>query len=135
MNKTSSAIRITHLPTGVVVTCQDERSQLQNRAKAMAKLKAILAARAEEEREAELHKIAGGRQAQVGWGSQIRSYVLQPYQLVKDLRTDHEVGQRHRRARRRPRRLHGGLPPLEAGQRGLSRDAGSTGRAVSSPRP
>ena len=58
----------------------------------MEKLKAILAARAEEEREAELHKIAGGRQAQVGWGSQIRSYVLQPYQLVKDLRTDHEVG-------------------------------------------
>ena len=92
VNKTSSAIRITHLPTGVVVTCQDERSQLQNRAKAMAKLKAILSARAEDEREAELHKIAGGRQAQVGWGSQIRSYVLQPYQLVKDLRTDHEVG-------------------------------------------
>jgi peptide chain release factor 2 len=92
VNKTSSAIRITHLPTGTVVTCQDERSQLQNRAKAMDKLKAILAARAEEEREAELHKIAGGRQAQVGWGSQIRSYVLQPYQLVKDLRTDHETG-------------------------------------------
>ena len=58
----------------------------------MEKLKAILAAQAEEEREAELHKIAGGHQAQVGWGSQIRSYVLQPYQLVKDLRTDHEVG-------------------------------------------
>ena len=76
----------------MVVTCQDERSQLQNRAKAMAKLKAILAARAEEEREAELQTIAGGRQAQVGWGSQIRSYVLQPYQMVKDLRTDHEVG-------------------------------------------
>ena len=92
VNKTSSAIRITHLPTGVVVTCQDERSQLQNRAKAMEKLKAILAVRAEEEREAELHKIAGGRQAQVGWGSQIRSYVLQPYQQVKDLRTNHEVG-------------------------------------------
>ncbi len=92
VNKTSSAIRITHLPTGVVVTCQDERSQLQNKTKAMQKLAAILAARAEEEREAELQKIAGGRQAQVGWGSQIRSYVLQPYQLVKDLRTDHEVG-------------------------------------------
>ncbi len=92
VNKTSSAIRITHLPTGVVVTCQDERSQLQNRAKAMDKLKAILAARAEEEREAELQKIAGGRQAQVGWGSQIRSYVFQPYQMVKDLRTEHESG-------------------------------------------
>jgi len=92
VNKTSSAIRITHLPTGVVVTCQDERSQLQNRAKAMEKLKVILAARAEEERGAELQRIAGGRQAQVGWGSQIRSYVLQPYQMVKDLRTEHESG-------------------------------------------
>jgi peptide chain release factor 2 len=92
VNKTSSAIRITHLPTGVVVTCQDERSQLQNKSKAMQKLLSILAAQAEEEREAELEKIAGGRQAQVGWGSQIRSYVVQPYQLVKDLRTDHEVG-------------------------------------------
>jgi peptide chain release factor 2 len=92
VNKTSSAIRITHLPTGVVVTCQDQRSQLQNRAKAMQKLQTILAARAEEEREEELSRIAGGRQAQVGWGSQIRSYVLQPYQMVKDLRTEHEAG-------------------------------------------
>jgi peptide chain release factor 2 len=92
VNKTSSAIRITHLPTGVVVTCQDERSQIQNRAKAMLKLSNILMARAEEEREAELAKIAGGKAAQVGWGSQIRSYVLQPYQMVKDLRTEHEVG-------------------------------------------
>ena len=92
VNKTSSAIRITHLPTGVVVTCQDERSQLQNRNKAMQKLSAILAAKAEEDREAELQKIAGDRQAQVGWGSQIRSYVLQPYQMVKDLRTNYEVG-------------------------------------------
>jgi peptide chain release factor 2 len=91
VNKTSSAIRITHLPTGVVVTCQDERSQIQNRAKAMLKLSNILMARAEEEREAELAKI-GGKAAQVGWGSQIRSYVLQPYQMVKDLRTEHEVG-------------------------------------------
>jgi peptide chain release factor 2 len=92
VNKTSSAIRITHLPTGIVVTCQDERSQLQNRARAMQKLLAILAAKAEEDREDELRRIAGGRQAQVGWGSQIRSYVLQPYQMVKDLRTEHESG-------------------------------------------
>jgi peptide chain release factor 2 len=92
VNKTSSAIRITHLPTGVVVTNQDQRSQLQNKTKAMQKLKAILAAKAEEEREAELNRIAGGRQAQVGWGSQIRSYVVQPYQLVKDLRSDYETG-------------------------------------------
>jgi len=91
VNKTSSAIRITHLPTGVVVTCQDQRSQLQNRTKAMATLLSILAARAEEERAAELAAI-GGRQAQVGWGSQIRSYVVQPYQMVKDLRTDLDVG-------------------------------------------
>ena len=92
VNKTSSAIRITHLPTNIVVTCQDERSQVQNRAKAMEKLKAILAAKAEEERSAELTRIAGGKQAQQGWGSQIRNYVLQPYQLVKDTRTDYEVG-------------------------------------------
>jgi peptide chain release factor 2 len=92
VNKTSSAIRITHLPTGVVVTNQDQRSQLQNKTQAMAKLRAILAALAEEQREAELDHIAGGRQAQVGWGSQIRSYVIQPYQLVKDLRTEHETG-------------------------------------------
>jgi peptide chain release factor 2 len=92
VNKTSSAIRITHLPTGIVVTCQDERSQLQNRAKAMDKLRTILAAKAEEDRMAELSRIAGGRQAQQGWGAQIRNYVLQPYQLVKDTRTDFEVG-------------------------------------------
>jgi peptide chain release factor 2 len=92
VNKTSSAIRITHLPSGIVVTNQDQRSQLQNKTKAMAKLRTILAALAEEEREAQLDEIAGGRQAQVGWGSQIRSYVLQPYQLVKDLRTNHETG-------------------------------------------
>ena len=92
VNKTSSAIRITHLPTGIVVTCQDERSQIQNRAKAMEKLKAILAAKAEEERAEELARIAGGKQAQQGWGAQIRNYVLQPYQLVKDTRTDFEVG-------------------------------------------
>jgi peptide chain release factor 2 len=91
INKTSSAIRITHLPTGIVVSCQDERSQLQNKTKAMAKLVSILAAKAEEDRQSELDRIAG-KQAQVGWGSQMRSYVLQPYQMVKDLRTDFEVG-------------------------------------------
>jgi peptide chain release factor 2 len=92
VNKTSSAIRITHLPSGIVVTCQDERSQLQNRAKAMEKLTTILAAKAEEERSAELTRIAGGKQAERGWGAQIRNYVLHPYQLVKDTRTDFETG-------------------------------------------
>jgi len=91
VNKTSSAVRLTHLPTGEVVSCQVERSQLQNRAKAMTMLKAKLVARELERREAELAEIQGEQQ-RVGFGSQIRSYVLQPYQLVKDLRTDHETG-------------------------------------------
>ena len=95
VNKTSSAVRYIHLPTGLVASSQEERSQLQNRERAMGRLRAMLAARREEERAAELQRIAGGKQAQVGWGSQIRSYVLQPYQMVKDLRTEHEVGHVH----------------------------------------
>ena len=90
VNKTSSAVRLIHEPTGLVAASQEERSQLQNREKAMNRLRTMLAAKVEEERQAELDRIAG-RQAQVGWGSQIRSYVLQPYQMVKDLRTDVEV--------------------------------------------
>jgi peptide chain release factor 2 len=91
VNKTSSAVRLIHEPTGLVASSQEERSQLQNREKAMTRLKAMIAAKVEEERAAELDAIAG-KQAQVGWGSQIRSYVLQPYQMVKDLRTDAESG-------------------------------------------
>jgi len=91
VNTTDSAVRITHLPTGVVVTCQNERSQLQNRARAMAMLKSRLAARAREEAVAHLEEIRGGHE-DAAWGRQIRSYVLQPYQLVKDLRTDVEIG-------------------------------------------
>ena len=91
INKTSSAVRLTHLPTGIVVSCQMERSQLQNRAKAMDMLKAKLAERERSQREAELDEIRGDQQ-NVGFGSQIRSYVLQPYQMVKDLRTEHEAG-------------------------------------------
>src|SRR4051794_40643303 len=91
VNKTSSAVRLTHLPTGEVVSCQVERSQLQNRAKAMTMLKAKLVNRELERREAELAAIQGEQQ-RVGFGSQIRSYVLAPYQLVKDLRTEHETG-------------------------------------------
>jgi peptide chain release factor 2 len=91
VNKTSSAVRLIHEPTGLIASSQEERSQLQNREKAMTRLKAMVAAKAEEERAAELNAIAG-KQAQVGWGSQIRSYVLQPYQMVKDLRTEIESG-------------------------------------------
>jgi peptide chain release factor 2 len=91
VNKTSSAVRLIHEPTGLVASSQEERSQLQNREKAMNRLRTMIAAKIEEEREAELDSIAG-RQAQVGWGSQIRSYVVQPYQMVKDLRTEVESG-------------------------------------------
>jgi peptide chain release factor 2 len=91
VNKTSSAVRLIHEPTGLVASSQEERSQLQNREKAMNRLRAMLAAKVEEERQAEMDAI-GGKQAQVGWGSQIRSYVMQPYQMVKDLRTEVESG-------------------------------------------
>ena len=92
INKTSSAVRLIHEPTGLVTSSQEERSQLQNRERAMSRLKAMLAAKIEEEHQAELDAIAG-KQAQVGWGSQIRSYVMQPYQMVKDLRTEVETSQ------------------------------------------
>jgi peptide chain release factor 2 len=91
VNVTDSAVRITHLPTNIVVSVQNERSQHQNKDKAMQILGAKLAERQREERVAELDAMAGP-QAQVGWGAQIRSYVLAPYQLVKDLRTEHETG-------------------------------------------
>jgi peptide chain release factor 2 len=84
-------VRLIHKPTGLVSASQQERSQLQNRENALKKLKTMVAARIIEEREAELARIAG-KQATVGWGTQIRSYVLQPYQMVKDLRTDVESG-------------------------------------------
>ncbi len=91
VNKTDSAIRITHLPTGVVVSCQNERSQHQNRARAMQILEAKLAERARAQRQAEMDALSGTR-ADNAWGSQIRSYVQAPYQLVKDHRTDVETG-------------------------------------------
>ncbi len=91
VNVTDSAVRLTHLPTGLVVSCQNERSQHQNKAKALQILAAKLADRQRAERRAELDAIAGP-QNDVAWGSQIRSYVQAPYQLVKDLRTQAEVG-------------------------------------------
>ena len=91
VNVTDSAVRITHLPTGIVVTCQNERSQHKNRATAMKLLRARLYALEQEKQQEEQNKLAGEKK-DIGWGSQIRSYVLQPYQLVKDLRTSYEVG-------------------------------------------
>jgi peptide chain release factor 2 len=91
VNVTDSAVRITHLPTGVVTSCQNERSQHQNKDRAMQILKAKLAELEREKREAELDAIRGVQHS-VGFGSQIRSYVMQPYQMVKDLRSEHETG-------------------------------------------
>ncbi|MCP4850665.1 MAG: peptide chain release factor 2, partial [Actinomycetia bacterium] len=91
VNVTDSAVRITHLPTGVVTSCQNERSQHQNKDKAMQMLAARLLDLERQKRDAELAQI-GGEKLIVDFGSQIRSYVLQPYQMVKDLRTEYEVG-------------------------------------------
>lgn len=91
INKTSSAVRITHIPTGTVVQCQNERSQFQNKDKAMQMLKAKLYLLKQEANVEKLSDIRG-EVKEIGWGNQIRSYVLQPYKLVKDLRTDVETG-------------------------------------------
>ncbi|MEO6500383.1 MAG: peptide chain release factor 2 [Jatrophihabitantaceae bacterium] len=89
VNTTDSAVRLTHLPTGIVVSCQNERSQIQNRASAMAVLQAKLLERRREQEKAAMDDL---KDAGNSWGNQMRSYVLHPYQMVKDLRTEHEVG-------------------------------------------
>jgi peptide chain release factor 2 len=91
VNKTSSAVRITHIPTGIVVQCQNERSQFQNKDRCMKMLKSQLYVKAQQEN---AEKISGirGEVSDNGWGSQIRSYVMQPYTMVKDHRTNEEVG-------------------------------------------
>ncbi len=86
VNTTDSAVRITHMPSGIVVVCQNERSQLKNKAAAMNVLKARLYEKKQDEQRSEMEKFYGEK-GEIGWGSQIRSYVLQPYQMVKDLRT------------------------------------------------
>jgi peptide chain release factor 2 len=91
VNTTYSAVRLVHIPTGIIVTCQNERSQIKNLASAMKVLKARLYEVEMSKREEEMEKIKGPKK-DISWGNQIRSYVLQPYRMVKDLRTGHEVG-------------------------------------------
>jgi peptide chain release factor 2 len=91
VNKTSSAVRMTHLPTGIIVTCQNERSQIKNREMALKVLRSRLAVLREQQRAEQRQELKGERQS-MEWGSQIRSYVLQPYTLVKDHRTGYETG-------------------------------------------
>ena len=91
VNKTESAIRIVHIPTNIIVTCQAERSQMQNRERAMKILKTKLYLIQKEKEEEELRN-KKGEEKDIAWGSQIRSYVFQPYQLVKDHRTNYEIG-------------------------------------------
>jgi peptide chain release factor 2 len=91
VNKVSSAVRITHIPTGIVVQCQNERSQHKNRAQAMKVLRSRLYMLEQQKRDEEVAKLYSDK-GEIAWGNQIRSYVLQPYQMVKDHRTNHQTG-------------------------------------------
>jgi peptide chain release factor 2 len=92
VNTTDSAVRITHIPTSIVVQCQNERSQYQNKQTALKILKARIYERERKKKEEELFKQYAGEKKKIEWGSQIRSYVMHPYNLVKDHRTDYETG-------------------------------------------
>ena len=128
VNTTDSAVRITHMPSGLVVTCQNERSQIKNRATAMSVLKARLYEIEMDKKRAEMEKHYGEK-GEIGWGRQIRSYVFQPYQMVKDLRTGEQTSDVQGGPRRRPQRLHRSLPPRQEAHRcGHRRGVG--GRAV-----
>ena len=91
VNKTESAVRLTHIPSGIVVTCQNDRSQIKNKASAMRTLKSRLYEKQEDEKRSEIEKFYGEK-GDIAWGNQIRSYVFQPYQMIKDLRTGVESG-------------------------------------------
>ena len=91
VNKTESAVRLTHIPSGIVVTCQNDRSQIKNKASAMRTLKSRLYEKQEDEKRSEMEKFYGEK-GDIAWGNQIRSYVFQPYQMIKDLRTGVESG-------------------------------------------
>ena len=123
----NSAVRITHIPTGIVVACQSERSQHKNRATAWKMLRARLY-EAELKKREEKASAEAASKTDIGWGHQIRSYVLQPYQLVKDLRTGVDLDRALRRARRRPRPVHGG----RAGAARLRHDGRGRGRGIAS---
>ena len=129
VNTTDSAVRMTHIPTGIVVSMQNEKSQIQNRAAALRVLQSRLLLQRQAEEDAAKKAMAGDVKA--SWGDQMRSYVLHPYQMVKDLRTEYEVGNTSGGLRRRHRRLHRGRHPLAAQRRarGLSRAAAAAPRA------
>ena len=122
VNKTDSAVRITHIPTKIVVQCQNERSQSSNKQTAMKLLRSKLIELEERQRREELAREKGEAQ-DVAWGSQIRSYVLHPYTMVKDHRTGYEMGDAAARAGRRPRRLRARVPGPERGLTGTATEA------------